>query len=83
MISWVILTGTNMAPVLGNTSNPYTGRVNSLANKYTTQSILGSAYADVNIIKGLTYTNQIGFQYSANRNAFLFASGATRIQYLP
>ncbi len=58
--------GTNSALILGNTTNPYTGRVNSLADKNYTQSIVGSAYADATIIKGLTYTNQIGFQFIPN-----------------
>lgn len=58
--------GTNDALILGNTSNPYTARVNSLADKSYTQSIVGTAYADATIIKGLTYTNQIGFQFFPN-----------------
>jgi len=55
--------GTNGALILGNTDNPYTARVNSLADKNYSQSIIGSAYAEADIIKGLTYTNQIGFQF--------------------
>jgi TonB-linked SusC/RagA family outer membrane protein len=55
--------GTNKALILGDTDNPYTSRVNSLADKSYSQSIVGSAYAEADIIKGLTYTNQIGFQF--------------------
>jgi TonB-dependent starch-binding outer membrane protein SusC len=55
--------GTNKALILGNTGNPYTDRVNALGNKSYNQSILGSAYLEVDPIKGLTYTNQIGFQF--------------------
>lgn len=58
--------GTNSALILGNTTNPYTSRVNSLADKDYTQSIVGSAYADATIFKGLIYTNQIGFQFFPN-----------------
>lgn len=58
--------GTNSALILGNTTNPYTARVNSLADKNYTQSIVGSAYADATILKGLTYTNQIEFQFFPN-----------------
>jgi TonB-linked SusC/RagA family outer membrane protein len=58
--------GTNGALILGNTGNPYTDRVNSLADKSYTQSMVGSAYAEATIIKGLTYTNQIGFQFFPN-----------------
>jgi TonB-linked SusC/RagA family outer membrane protein len=58
--------GVNNALILGNTSNPYTGRVNSLADKSYTQSLVGSAYAEATIVKGLTYTNQIGFQFFPN-----------------
>ncbi len=58
--------GTNSALILGNTTNPYTSRVNSLANKNYTQSIVGTAYAEVTILPGFTYTNQIGFQFFPN-----------------
>jgi TonB-dependent starch-binding outer membrane protein SusC len=57
------LAGTGKALILGNTGNPYTSRVNSLGNKSYSQSIVGSAYGEADIIKGLTYTNQIGFQF--------------------
>jgi len=56
--------GTNGALVLGD--NPYTARVNSLADKSYTQSMVGSAYAEATIFKGFTYTNQIGFQFFPN-----------------
>lgn len=58
--------GTNSALILGNTNNPYTSRVNSLADKNYSQSIVGSAYAEATILRGLTYTNQIGFQFFPN-----------------
>lgn len=57
------LTGTGKALILGNTGNPYTGRVNSLSDKSYSQSVVGSAYGEADILKGLTYTNQIGFQF--------------------
>jgi TonB-linked SusC/RagA family outer membrane protein len=57
------LAGTGKALILGNTGNPYTSRVNSLGDKNYSQSIVGSAYGEADIIKGLTYTNQIGFQF--------------------
>jgi len=56
------LAGTGKALILGNTGNPYTSRVNSLGDKNYSQSIIGSIYGEADIIKGLTYTNQIGFQ---------------------
>lgn len=55
--------GTNSALILGNTTNPYTSRVNSLADKNYSQSIVGSAYGEATLLPGLTYTNQIGFQF--------------------
>jgi TonB-linked SusC/RagA family outer membrane protein len=58
--------GTNGALILGDTGNPYTARATSLADKNYSQSIVGSAYAEADIIKGLTYTNQIGFQFFPN-----------------
>jgi len=58
--------GTNGLSTLGLTGNPYTARVNSLADKNYNQSVVGTAYADATIIKGLTYTNQIGFQFFPN-----------------
>jgi TonB-dependent starch-binding outer membrane protein SusC len=60
------LAGTGKSPILGNTGNPYTSRVNSLQSKNYTQSVVGTAYAEADIIKGLTYTNQIGFQFFPN-----------------
>jgi len=57
------LAGTGKALILGNTGNPYTSRVNSLSDKSYSQSIVGTAYGEADIIKGLTYTNQIGFQF--------------------
>ncbi|WP_295667836.1 TonB-dependent receptor [uncultured Mucilaginibacter sp.] len=56
------VSGTNHALILGNTGNPFNDRVNSKTNKSYAQSIVGSAYGEADIIKGLTYTNQIGFQ---------------------
>ena len=55
--------GTHGLAVLGLSDNPYTSRVNSKADKSYSQSIIGSAYGEADIIKGLTYTNQIGFQF--------------------
>lgn len=60
------LAGTGTALILGNTGNPYTARVNSLGDKNYSQAIVGSAYGEADIIKGLTYTNQIGFQFFPN-----------------
>jgi TonB-dependent starch-binding outer membrane protein SusC len=56
------VSGTNHALILGNTGNPLNDRVNSKTDKSYSQSIVGSAYGEADIIKGLTYTNQIGFQ---------------------
>ena len=58
--------GTNKALVLGNTGNPYTDRKNQTSDKSYTESIIGAAYAEVEPIRGLTYTNQIGFQFVPN-----------------
>lgn len=55
------ISGTNHTAILGG-DNPYNSRVNSKADKSYAQSIVGSAYGEADIIKGLTYTNQIGFQ---------------------
>jgi TonB-linked SusC/RagA family outer membrane protein len=60
------LAGTNKALVLGNTGNPYTNQVLSKGAKNYNQSIVGTAYAEVEPIKGLIYTNQIGFQFFPN-----------------
>ncbi len=57
------LAGTGKALILGDTGNPYTSRVNSLGDKSYSQSLVGSAYGEADIIKGLTYTNQIGVQF--------------------
>ncbi len=56
------VTGTKGATVLGG-GNPLISRQNSLSSKAYGQSIIGSAYAEVEPIKGLVYTNQIGFQF--------------------
>ncbi len=58
--------GTNKALILGNSGNPFTSRLNSLSNKNYSQSIVGAAYAEAEPIKGLIYTNQIGFQFFPN-----------------
>lgn len=60
------LAGVNKALVLGNTGNPYTAQVNSKNVKNYNQSIVGTAYAEFEPIKGLVYTNQIGFQLFPN-----------------
>jgi TonB-linked SusC/RagA family outer membrane protein len=60
------LAGTNKALVLGNTGNPYTAQVLSRGSKNYNQAIIGTAYAEVEPIKGLIYTNQIGFQFFPN-----------------
>ncbi len=60
------LAGTNKALVLGNTGNPYTAQVLSKGSKNYNQAIIGTAYAEVEPIKGLIYTNQIGFQFFPN-----------------
>ncbi len=62
------LAGTNKALVLGNTGNPYTGQVISKGYKDYNQSIVGTAYAEAEPIKGLIYTNQIGFQFFPNES---------------
>ena len=68
--------GTNKALVLGNTGNPYTDRLNALGDKSYNQSILGTAYLDVDPFHGLTYTNQIGFQFFPNEG-----HGYTPVEY--
>ena len=60
------LAGVNKALVLGNTGNPYTAQVLSKGAKDYTQSIVGAAYAEFEPVKGLIYTNQIGFQLFPN-----------------
>jgi TonB-linked SusC/RagA family outer membrane protein len=59
------LAGTKGTTVLGG-GNPYTSRFYSTASKNYSQSMLGTAYAEVEPIKGLIYTNQIGFQFEPN-----------------
>ncbi len=59
------LAGTKGTSVLGG-SNPYTSRFYSTASKSYSESMLGTAYAEVEPIKGLVYTNQIGFQFEPN-----------------
>jgi TonB-linked SusC/RagA family outer membrane protein len=60
------LAGTKGTTVLGG-SNPLTSRINSLGSKSYSESILGTAYAEVEPVKGLIYTNQIGFQFEPNQ----------------
>jgi TonB-linked SusC/RagA family outer membrane protein len=62
------LAGVNSALDLGNASNPYTTQILSKGAKNYTQSIVGTAYAEFEPIKGLIYTNQIGFQLFPNEN---------------
>ena len=59
------LAGTKGTTVLGG-SNPMTNRINSLSSKNYSQSIIGAAYGEIEPIKGLIYTNQIGFQFVPN-----------------
>ena len=59
------LAGTKGVTVLGG-SNPLTSRRDASASKNYNESILGTAYAEVEPIKGLIYTNQIGFQFEPN-----------------
>jgi TonB-linked SusC/RagA family outer membrane protein len=60
------LAGTKGTTVLGG-SNPLTSRRNATASKGYNESIVGTAYAEVEPIKGLIYTNQIGFQFEPNQ----------------
>ena len=60
------LAGVNKALVLGNTGNPYTAQILTKDAKSYTQSVVGVAYAEFEPIKGLVYTNQIGFQLFPN-----------------
>lgn len=60
------LAGTNKALVLGNTGNPYTAQVLSRGSNNYNQAIFGTAYAEAEPIRGLIYTNQIGFQFFPN-----------------
>jgi TonB-linked SusC/RagA family outer membrane protein len=59
------LAGTKGTTVLGG-SNPYTSRTYSTASKSYSESMLGTAYVEAEPIKGLIYTNQIGFQFEPN-----------------
>ncbi len=59
------ITGTKGATVLGG-GNPLISRTNSLSSKSYSESIIGSAYSELEPIKGLIYTNQIGFQFLPN-----------------
>jgi len=56
------ITGTKGATILGG-GNPFISRTNSKDSKSYAQSIIGAAYAEVEPIKGLVYTNQISFQF--------------------
>jgi TonB-linked SusC/RagA family outer membrane protein len=56
--------GTKDANFLGNqVGSPLTDRSNSRNAHSYSQSIIGTAYAEAEPIKGLVYTNQIGFQF--------------------
>jgi len=57
--------GTKGTSILGG-SNPLTARRYSTSSKSYSQSLLGTAYVEVEPIKGLIYTNQIGFQFEPN-----------------
>lgn len=56
------IAGTKGTTILGG-GNPLTSRKNSADSKFYTQAIIGSAYLEAEPIKGLVYTNQIGFQF--------------------
>jgi TonB-dependent starch-binding outer membrane protein SusC len=56
------ITGTKGSTILGG-GNPLISRTNSLGSKSYGQSIIGAAFAEIEPIKGLIYTNQIGFQF--------------------
>ncbi len=58
--------GTKGTTVLGG-SNPLTSRRNSTASKSYGESVIGTAYVEAEPIKGLIYTNQIGFQFEPNQ----------------
>lgn len=58
--------GTKGTTILGG-SNPLTNRRNSTASKNYNEAIIGTAYAELEPIKGLIYTNQIGFQFVPNQ----------------
>ena len=57
------ITGTKGGSTVLGGGNPLISRTNSLNSKSYTESIIGSAYAEIEPIKGLIYTNQIGFQF--------------------
>ena len=57
------LAGTKGAPYLGQVGSPLTGRINSKSSHGSTQSVIGAAYIEAEPIKGLIYTNQIGFEF--------------------
>lgn len=58
--------GTKGTTILGG-SNPLTNRRNASSSKNYNESIIGTAYAELEPIKGLIYTNQIGFQFVPNQ----------------
>lgn len=60
------LAGTKGTTILGG-GNPLIGRSSAKDSKSYTESIIGTAYLEAEPVKGLIYTNQIGFQFVPNQ----------------
>ncbi len=52
--------GTGIAPRLGNNSNVVAGQTRGKDNNYWSINLMGSAYVDVNILKGLNFRSTLG-----------------------
>ncbi len=61
------IAGTGGAPNLLGGSNPLIGRSNAGNSKSYTESIIGSAYMEVEPIKNLTFQTKIGVQFVPNQ----------------
>ena len=60
------IAGTNGAPLMGG-GNPLIDRTSAPLSKNTTESVIGSAYIDIEPWKGVTYESRIGVQFVPNQ----------------
>lgn len=56
------------ANTLGNGSNPRAVLFKDKDNKFQANRILGNVYGEVDLIEGLTFKTNLGFQYDSNRD---------------
>lgn len=60
------IAGTNGAPLMGG-GNPLIDRTSAPISKNTTESAIGSAYIEIEPVRGFTYQSRIGIQFVPNQ----------------